>query len=81
MNSSSSRLDDEQRRREEIQQQIALLQAQLTELPPNAEPEKRPQPSTPKRKQHDSTLLVPSTPSPSAIIYTPDDEETYASEL
>ncbi|RDB23749.1 DNA replication licensing factor mcm10 [Hypsizygus marmoreus] len=66
MESSARRAEEERRRQEGISKQIADLQAQLkttsTDLRLTVAPETIP--TLPKRKQPDSILLVPPTPSP-----------------
>lgn len=66
MDSSSSRLEVERRKQAEIRKQIALLEAQLVDIPGqdiNTYP-----PASPKRKQSEEALLAPATPSPSEWI-------------
>ncbi|KDQ55942.1 hypothetical protein JAAARDRAFT_36719 [Jaapia argillacea MUCL 33604] len=61
MDSSTNRKTEEQRKQDEIRKQIALLQAQLVDLPNSRS---TPPKSPPKRKGSDSRLLAPATPSP-----------------
>jgi hypothetical protein len=65
MDSSSSRQQEEQRKQAEIRKQIAVLQAQLADIPNIATPA----PLSPKRKQGEETCLAPATPSPSEPHY------------
>ena len=66
MDSNTHRRAEEQRRQAEIRQQIALLQAQLTE-PSDFLTTPQP-PRSPKRKAHEPTTLAPATPSPSKFV-------------
>ncbi|KIJ13689.1 hypothetical protein PAXINDRAFT_50134, partial [Paxillus involutus ATCC 200175] len=60
MESSTHRLEAERQKQIDLRTQIKKLQAQLTDLPNDA-----PLLQSPKRKQSESTLLAPATPSPS----------------
>jgi hypothetical protein len=66
MDSSSSRLEEAQRKQAEIRNQIALLQAQLVDVPDQGN-SPLPMLSSPKRKQPAETYLAPATPSPSEL--------------
>lgn len=66
MDSSSSRLEEEQRKQVEIRKQIALLQAQLVDIPSQGSIALPPL-SSPKRKHPEVTCLAPATPSPSEL--------------
>lgn len=64
MDSSSSRSEEEKRRQAEIRKQIALLQAQLVDIPGE---HNTPSSSSPKQRRPDETLIAPATPSPSEL--------------
>lgn len=61
MDSATSKLAQEARKQEEIKRQIALLQAQLVELPDSSD-----LPPRKKQKTEEPTVFEPSTPSPRA---------------
>ncbi|KII90124.1 hypothetical protein PLICRDRAFT_159473 [Plicaturopsis crispa FD-325 SS-3] len=61
MDSASARAAAEQKRQADLRRQIAQLQAELGDQP---EPSIPPPPTSPKRSERQSTLLVPATPSP-----------------
>lgn len=66
MESSSSRVAEEKRKQDDLLKQIAALQAQLK--PETLIAVAVALPTSPKRKQPDSTVLAPPTPSPSKMI-------------
>lgn len=61
MDSATSKLEQEARKQEGIKRQIALLQAQLVELPDSSD-----LPPRKKQKTEEPTVFEPSTPSPRA---------------